>query len=84
MSENTKLKVDILKSEYQIIRDKLLLFSSSTAGSFAMLLNDKLPFIGSVVLYATFTISFGGVLLNLQKAGKIQKELETIKEINND
>ena len=75
-------KLDILKFEYNLIKDKMMLFSASTGGSFFALINSSHNIIIKVILYIIVAISFGGVLVNLHKSGKISKELQKLKEKN--
>jgi len=78
--EVLKLKLETLKAEYTIIKDRLLLFGAGFGGS--------ATFIASIKDINLFSISAGiigafsliGILINLHKAGKIQIELETIKK----
>ena len=78
------LKLESLKAEYAIIKDKLLLFSGGFAGSVSIIINDNnLLFTLSATAFGS--ASFIGILLNLYKAGKISKEINTLKEeLKND
>jgi hypothetical protein len=72
-------KVEILKAEYAIIRDKLLLFAAGAGGSFTIIVNKTLP---SLINFGVITILIAssiGILINLYKAGKILKKLERIE-----
>lgn len=84
MYENIKLKIELLKLEYSIIKDKLLLFSAGLGGSFATLFGAMLPFYIKLGLWIVLGFSFIGILLNLDKAGKILKEIKELKGILND
>ena len=79
-----KLRLEILKFEYSIIKDKLLLFAAGAGGSFTFVFTKELPKAVDVGLYVLFAISTVGLLLNLQKAGKIQIEIKKLKEVPND
>jgi len=43
MSEDLKVRIELLKLEYSIIKDKLLLFSAGLGGSFTALFSLSLP-----------------------------------------
>ena len=77
--EVLKLKLETLKAKYNIIKDKLLLFGAGFGGSIAYIKSSNLLLVNiGVEIFAG--LCFSGILINLYKAGKIQKELEKIKE----
>ena len=71
-------KLDKLMAEYSIIRDKILLFSAGLGGSFLTFFKIN-NLIGDSILVITFLVSLYGLLFNLYKAGKIQKEIRELK-----
>ena len=74
-------KLEILKAEYSIIRDKIILWSAGLSGSFfAFFKIDNT--IADSMLIISFSFSLYGFLFNLNKAGKIQKEIEELKVSN--
>ena len=76
-----KFKLDVLKSKYQITKDKLLLFSAAFGGSVIYLATKTLS-IGFLMLFSLGAIvSLIGVLINLLLAGKIYNQIE---ELEND
>jgi len=81
--EALKLKLEILKAEYSIVRDKLLLFGAGFGSSLTFIANIKVINLFSISAGIIGAFSFIGLLINLHKAGKIQIELEKIKEVNN-
>jgi len=74
-------KLEILKFEYSIIKDKIILWSAGLSGSFFSFfkIDNK---IADTILVITFSISLYGFLFNLHKAGKIQKEVNKLKDDN--
>jgi len=78
--EVSKLKLETLKAEYSIIRDKSLLFGAGFGGSatFISSLNGMNLLSISAGIIGAFSLL--GLLINLYKAGKIQKELEKIEK----
>jgi len=78
--EKLKLELEILNSEYSIIKDKLLLFAAGSGGSFATIIKSSYSFSIGIILYLVTGISFIGLLVNLHKAGKIAKEIDEIKK----
>ena len=83
-SENIKLRIELLKLEYSIIKDKLLLFSAGLGGSLTVLLSDTVSPLVEYGLYASFAFFFVGSLINLDKAGKILIEIKELKGSHND
>ena len=83
-SEDIKLRIELLKLEYSIIKDKLLLFSAGLGGSFTALFSLFLPLYAKIGLWFTLGFSFIGLLLNLDKAGKILIEIKELKGSHND
>ena len=73
-------KLEVLKAEYSIMRDKLLLFGAGFGGSATLITNIKDVNVFSISAGIIGTFSLIGLLVNLHKAGKIQKELEQIKK----
>ena len=74
-----KLRLEVLKSKYQIVKDKLLLFSATFGGSIIYLATKTLS-IGFLVFFGLGAIvSFIGVLINLILAGKIYKQIEELE-----
>ena len=72
--------LEVLKFKYQIAKDKLLLFATSTGGSFITLINvPSLNLNAKIILYITLGISFLGVLINLHRISKISREIEKDK-----
>ena len=81
--EALKLKLEILKAEYSIVRDKLLLFGAGFGSSLTFIANIKVINLFSISAGIIGAFSFIGLLINLHKAGKIQIELEKIKGLTN-
>ena len=81
--EALKLKLETLKAEYSIVRDKLLLFGAGFGGSVTFIANIKVINLFSISAGIIGAFSFIGLLINLHKAGKIQIELEKIKGLTN-
>ena len=81
--ENIKLKIELLKLEYTIIKDKLLLFGAGFGGSFTTLIAKNLPIIVEYGLYFSLAFTFIGILSNLKKAGKMLDEIEKLKGVLN-
>ena len=81
--EALKLKLETLKAEYSIIRDKLLLFGAGFGGSATFIANIKNVNLFSISAVIIGAFSLIGLLINLHKAGKIQKELEKIERLIN-
>ena len=81
--EALKLKLETLKAEYSIVRDKLLLFGAGFGGSVTFIANVKVINLFSISAGIIGAFSFIGLLINLHKAGKIQIELEKIKGLTN-
>jgi len=78
--EGPKLKLETLKTEYSIIRDKLLLFGASFGGSATFISNVNEINLFSISAGIIGAFSLIGLLINLSKTAKIQKELEEIKK----
>ena len=76
--EVSKLRLETLKAEYTIIRDKLFLFTAFVIGGFLFLTYFTLPFIGKVFLYLVIFFSSIGLILNLKEFNKISKEIEEL------
>jgi hypothetical protein len=81
--EALKLKLETLKAEYSIVRDKLLLFGAGFGSSLTFIANIKVINLFSISAGIIGAFSFIGLLINLHKAGKIQIELEKIKGLTN-
>ena len=81
--ETLKLKLETLKAEYFITKDKLLLFAAGFGGSVTFIANVKVINLFSISAGLIGAFSFIGILINLHKAGKIQMELEKIKGSTN-
>jgi len=75
-------KLEILKAQYQIIRDKLMLFSASVGGCFITYFNINLPLYGKITLETAFIASLIGMLINLFKAGKILNKIKKLEDKN--
>jgi hypothetical protein len=75
-------KVEILKAEYAIIRDKLLLFAAGAGGSFTMMVNNNFSNGVIAIIGIIFTASTIGMAINLYKAGKILKKLERLENVS--
>ena len=82
--ENIKLKIELLKLEYSIIRDKLLLFSTALGGSFMAAFTKVFPLIVEYGLFGVMIFSTFGLFNNLKKAGKIIGEIGKLKRICDD
>ena len=76
--EVSKLRLETLKAEYTIIRDKLFLFTAFVIGGFLFLAYFTFPFIGKVFLYLVIFFSSIGLILNLKEFNKISKEIEEL------
>ena len=76
--EKLKLELEILKSQYSIIRDKLFLFTAFVIGGFLFLAYFTFPFFGKVFLYLVIFFSSIGLILNLKEFNKISKEIEEL------
>jgi len=74
----SNLKLEILKFEYSIIRDKLLLFMAFILGSLFSLEYLTLPFIGRLSLYLVIIFSLLGFIVNLKEFNKISKEIKEL------
>ena len=74
----SNLKLEILKFEYSIIRDKLLLFMFFTIGSLFSLEYLTLLFIGKLFLYLVIFFSLLGFIVNLKEFNKISKEIKEL------
>ncbi|GAB6044824.1 hypothetical protein JCM11957_04220 [Caminibacter profundus] len=74
-------ELEILKLKYSIIKDKVILWSAGLSGSFFAFfkIDNK---IADIILIIAFSFSLYGFLFNLHKVGKIQKELEELKDNN--
>ena len=79
MNERVKLRIELLKIEYSIIKDKLLLFSAGVGGSFTAIFSLGLPIYAKVGLWIALGISFLGLLLNLDKMGRILGDIKKLK-----
>jgi hypothetical protein len=79
--EALKLKLETLKAEYSIIKDRIILWSAGLSGSFFAFFKLDNP-IADNMLAISFLFSLYGFLFNLNKSGKIQKEIEKLK-VNN-
>lgn len=77
--ENVKLKIELLKLEYAIIKDKLLLFGAGFGGSFTTLIAKNLPIMVEYGLYLSLAFTFVGILSNLKKAGRMLNEIKELK-----
>ena len=78
--EVSKLRLETLKAEYSIIKDKLLLFGAGFGGSATFIANVKDINLFSISAGIVGAFSFIGFLINLYKAGKIQIEFEKIEK----
>ena len=83
MSEDLKVRIELLKLEYSIIKDKLLLFSAVLGGSFTALFSLSLHLYIKCGVWIALGFSFIGLLLNLDKAGKILIEIKELKGSHN-
>ena len=82
--EKIKIELEILKTELQAINNRLLLFTTATGGSFLTIIKSSYPLIVEGILYIATAFSFIGVLINLNKSGKIIKEISELKKrLNN-
>jgi len=76
--DTLKLKLEVLKAEYSIIKDKLFLFTAFIIGSSLFLTYFTLPFTGKIFLYLVIFFSSIGLILNLKEFNKISKEIEEL------
>jgi len=74
-----KLRLDAIRAKYQVIRDKLLLFSAGFGGSFMLLSTKQLDFLFSLLTGLGLVVSLIGLLINLSAAGKLLRQIEELE-----
>ena len=75
-----KLRLEVLKARYQIVKDKLLLFGAGFGGSMMALSSKSLNLFFEAVFGAGAVVTFVGILVNLSLASKLQKDMEGISD----
>jgi hypothetical protein len=75
-----KDKIDLLAKRADLIYKKLFIFLAISGGSWIYGLKDKEEVIVRIAVFFIFILSSLGIIVNLLKFGKIQKELEEITD----
>ncbi|MDQ7046196.1 MAG: hypothetical protein Q9M39_00625 [Sulfurovum sp.] len=77
---NLKDKIDLLVNRADLIYKKLFIFLAISGGSWVYGRKDKEKTIVRIAVFFIFILSSFGIIVNLLKFGKIQKELEGITD----
>jgi len=73
-------KIEYIKQEIEIIKQKLLLFATGFGGSSVLIIKQNPDFYFKVILYIISSYTAIGIMSNLKELNKLLKEIRNLKE----
>ena len=80
MSEDLKVRIELLKLRLDVIKSKLLLFSSAFGGIVAIIFNSLTSPISKYLGVALGTFLFIAIIANLFRLGKILSMIDNLEK----
>lgn len=82
MNENKKFELEVLKNKSDLINKKLIAFLAISGGSWAFGAKDNFSSALSLLALIAFFLGAFGTFNSFIKLGKIEKEMENLRDGN--